>query len=87
MKEEKSAIERIKELEERIKVLEKEKESAARPWKTSDMKKLADLCRATEKITPISAPQCSVCGMTFEGTMGYVCYNQGCPSKISCFRL
>lgn len=84
--EEKSAFERIKELEERIKVLEEEKESAARPWKTSDMKDLLDLARATEKINPIPAPRCSVCGLTFEGTTGYVCYNQGCPSKISCFR-
>ena len=83
---EKTAIERIKELEERIKVLEEEKESAARPWKTSDMKDLLDLARATEKINPIPAPRCSVCGLSFEGTTGYVCYNQGCPSKISCFR-
>mgnify|MGYP006275447879 CR=1 FL=1 len=82
---EKTAIERIKELEERVKALE-EKESAARPWKTSDMKDLTDLIRATEKINPISAPHCSVCGMNFEKTTGYVCYNMGCPTKISCFR-
>lgn len=83
--EEKTAIERIKELEERIKALE-EKESAARPWKTRDMKDLTDLIKTTEKIPPIPTPHCSLCGITFEGAMGYVCYNQRCPSKISCFR-
>ena len=28
--------------------------------------------------------KCTVCGMKFEGAMGYVCMNTQCPTKVMC---
>lgn len=29
-------------------------------------------------------PRCRVCGMDFSKPMGYVCFNDKCPSKVTC---
>lgn len=29
-------------------------------------------------------PKCRVCGMVFEGVMGYVCPHNNCPGKVTC---
>lgn len=40
----------------------------------------------TIPVTPHSIPwnSCSVCGMKFEGPMGYVCPRSDCPTAVTC---
>jgi hypothetical protein len=33
---------------------------------------------------PVEKPKCRVCGMVFEGVMGYVCPHNNCPGKVTC---
>lgn len=90
---EKTTIERIEELEERIKALE-EKESAAaaaaKRWTTKEMEDLSDIAKKRKIYDnhkyDFPVPTCQVCGLKFEGAMGYVCMQPLCPSKFSCFR-
>lgn len=67
---------RIRELELEIREL-KQRQSAAKP---------IPLPTPEYPFEPIRYdPTCSVCGMTFNGPMGYVCMNPGCPSKVTCY--
>ena len=40
--------------------------------------------RTTNPWPPKVYQVCSVCGMTFTGVMGYVCYYPNCPTKVTC---
>ncbi len=33
---------------------------------------------------PIPVNSCGVCGLVFDGVMGYVCSNLNCPGRIIC---
>lgn len=64
------------ELEYRIAQLERELTEKVRwPW----------IGAPYTEPTPISEPNaCRVCGIHFEGIMGYVCPHTACPSRITC---
>ena len=64
--------ERIDKLETRIKDLENQKNTSP----------IFPNVPVQPRLDPIS---CSVCGIRFEGAMGYACMHPRCPSKVTCF--
>ena len=71
---------KIKELERRIKELEDEIE---RLKFEKNLPKSNPIPLPMPTYPMIPETHCSVCGMKFDGPMGYVCYHPRCPTGIA----
>lgn len=40
----------------------------------------------TKPVNPLfnTDPYCKVCGISMKGVMGYVCFHDKCPTKVTC---
>lgn len=38
-------------------------------------------------IIPVGSQNCAKCGIRLDSAMGYVCYNQGCPTFVTTTRM